>query len=109
MMQHEGRKFQFSGAVFVRCRGSLPDLDAPPQANGEMSAGGGEGKSGDGIPEGKAVESNAPVEMREDSVPVVADGEEQVATRGKGKVGDRTTVGERQGMRFVARVMSNAW
>ena len=79
---YKGGKFQLSRRIRLGTRRRLPDFNSSAYANSKARAFRRKSKSRHTVPEGEVVQGQSAMEVGQDSVAILANGQEQVTTRG---------------------------
>lgn len=98
----KGRKLELAGGVGVGRRGDVPDLDLAAEADGEVAARGRKGEGRDLAAKGEVVGRYSALDIGQDGVAVLVDGEQEVAPRREADAGDVLAVGKGKRVRLVA-------
>ncbi|GAT27804.1 translation regulator [Aspergillus luchuensis] len=80
-VQDEGSKFKLAIVVSAWCRRGVPELQASPHSDSEVTTRRGELKRGDTAFEGEVMNDNSAEEVGQDGATILVNGQEEVAAR----------------------------
>lgn len=80
-VQDERGKFELAIVISARCRRGVPELQASPNSDSEVTTRRGELKRGDTAFEGEVMNDNSAEEVGQDSATILVNGQEEVAAR----------------------------
>lgn len=101
-VENERGEFNLAISLSPRCRGCLPNLQAPAHTNGEMSARRGKLERGNSSLEGEVMNGDAPLEICQNCAAMFVDGQQKISFRRKIKTVDVCAVRKRQSVGSIS-------